>query len=81
MVDCANNGLEAVRLWEIQPETYYSVALFDHHMPICDGVEATKRIRKEEEASERTHILPIIALTADVQQTARDICTQAGMSG
>lgn len=50
-------------------------------MPICDGVEATKRIRKEEEASERTHILPIIALTADVQQTARDVCTQAGMSG
>ncbi|KAG2171396.1 hypothetical protein INT43_009057 [Umbelopsis isabellina] len=81
MVDCANNGLEAVRLWEAHPEPYYSVALFDHHMPICDGVEATKRIRKEEEASERTHILPIIALTADVQQTARDICTQAGMSG
>ncbi|KAG2173042.1 hypothetical protein INT44_007015, partial [Umbelopsis vinacea] len=80
-VDCANNGLEAVVLWESHPETYYAVALFDHHMPICDGVEATKRIRHTEKTSDRKRKLPIIALTADVQQTARDVCSSAGMNG
>lgn len=38
-VDCANNGLEAFGLWEGHPESYYSVALFDHHMPIVSDLQ------------------------------------------
>jgi CheY-like chemotaxis protein len=34
IVDCANNGSEAVGFWESHPEKYYAVALFDHHMPV-----------------------------------------------
>jgi CheY-like chemotaxis protein len=32
-VECANNGLEAVNAWNNQPEGYFIMAFFDHHMP------------------------------------------------
>ena len=46
-------------------------------MPECDGLEATKRIRKLETAyNER---VPIIALTAQALAGDRDACLEAGM--
>ena len=80
-VECANNGLEAVNAWNNQPEGYFIMAFFDHHMPKCDGVAATKRIREIEEDEGRTTKLPIVALTADVQESAKQICMNAGMDG
>ncbi|KAG6814453.1 hypothetical protein H0H92_007457 [Tricholoma furcatifolium] len=44
-VTATGNGEEAIAEWEARDPGYFSVALFDHHMPICDGVEATKRLR------------------------------------
>ncbi|KAI8329760.1 hypothetical protein BC941DRAFT_476131 [Chlamydoabsidia padenii] len=79
VVESANNGEEAVQLYEQRPMEYFSLGLFDHHMPKCDGVEATKRIRQLEIS--RTDRLPIIALTADVQTSARSICMNAKMDG
>ncbi|KAI7858865.1 hypothetical protein BDC45DRAFT_497792 [Circinella umbellata] len=76
-VICANNGEEAVEAWSRQPESYFKMAFFDHHMPKCDGVEATKRIRKIEESENRTR-LPIVTLTADIQDSAKEICMNAG---
>lgn len=32
-VECANNGLEAVNSWSNQPDGYFVMAFFDHHMP------------------------------------------------
>ncbi|KAI8090060.1 uncharacterized protein BX664DRAFT_281490 [Halteromyces radiatus] len=78
-VESANNGEEAVRLYQERPADHFSVGFFDHHMPKCDGVEATKRIRALE--SNGTGRLPIIALTADVQLSAREICMNAKMDG
>ncbi|OAD03327.1 Serine/threonine kinase hybrid, partial [Mucor lusitanicus CBS 277.49] len=80
-VECANNGLEAVNSWNNQPDGYFVMAFFDHHMPKCDGVAATKRIREIEKEEERTSKLPIVALTADVQESAKQICMNAGMDG
>lgn len=45
----------------------------------CDGVEATKRIRAFELGTNSR--LPIVALTADIQSSAKDICFDAGMDG
>ncbi|KAI7900513.1 uncharacterized protein BX663DRAFT_517888 [Cokeromyces recurvatus] len=80
-VECANNGLEAVNAWINHPESYFTMAFFDHHMPKCDGVAATKKIREIEDEEKRTSRLPIVALTADVQESARHICINAGMDG
>ncbi|KAI9275770.1 hypothetical protein BDA99DRAFT_431313 [Phascolomyces articulosus] len=80
-VDCANNGLEAIEAWASHPPGYYKIGFFDHHMPKCDGVEATKKIRKIEANDQRTTRFPIVALTADVQESARDYAIKAGMDG
>ncbi|KAG1310594.1 hypothetical protein G6F62_014586 [Rhizopus arrhizus] len=50
-------------------------------MPKCDGVAATKRIREIEREEGKDVRLPIVALTADVQESARQICIKAGMDG
>jgi CheY-like chemotaxis protein len=50
----------------------------DVHMPGCDGLAATRRIR----AIEAEHVLqrtPIIALTANAFDENRNACRAAGM--
>lgn len=42
---------------------------------------ATKRIREIEREEGKDVRLPIVALTADVQESARQICIKAGMDG
>ncbi|KAI9245223.1 hypothetical protein BDA99DRAFT_565955 [Phascolomyces articulosus] len=79
-VTCANDGLEAFEAWTTHPRNYFTMAIFDHHMPKCDGVEATKRIRKIEAEEKRNKPLPISALTADIQDSARELCMNAGMT-
>ncbi|KAI8138755.1 hypothetical protein BJV82DRAFT_673294 [Fennellomyces sp. T-0311] len=79
-VVCANNGLEAVEAWTRHPPGHFKMAFFDHHMPKCDGVEATKRIRAIER-EHKTDRFTIIALTADIQDSARETCMNAGMDG
>ncbi|ODQ54724.1 hypothetical protein SAICODRAFT_53827 [Saitoella complicata NRRL Y-17804] len=79
-VEAANNGLEAVAHFEQHPPGYFAMFFADHHMPLCDGVEATRRIRKIERENEYEMIIPIIALTADIQQSAKESCLEAGMT-
>ncbi|KAI9257050.1 hypothetical protein EDC94DRAFT_564880 [Helicostylum pulchrum] len=78
-VESANNGEEAVNLWLERPPNHFCIGFFDHHMPKCDGVEATKRIRAHELGTGSR--LPIVALTADIQASAKDVCVEAGMDG
>lgn len=42
---------------------------------------ATKRIREIEKEEKRDFRFPIVALTADVQESAKQICLNAGMDG
>ncbi len=60
IVDIANNGKEAVQM--IEAGKKYDLILMDLQMPVMDGFEATKRIKKID-----TNI-PIIALSAAVMQ-------------
>ncbi|CEG69168.1 hypothetical protein RMATCC62417_05289 [Rhizopus microsporus] len=76
-VETASDGEEAIEIYRQKPPNYFCLAFFDHHMPKCDGVEATKRIRTLEKQTGCR--LPIIALTADIQSSAKQICVEAGM--
>ncbi|KAJ7655307.1 dual-domain HisK/Mak2 protein kinase [Mycena polygramma] len=79
-VVATSNGNEALAEWQSHEPGYFSVALFDHHMPICDGVEAAKRLRHMEEKRKAAVSLPIIALSADCQESTKQLCLSAGMN-
>lgn len=74
------DGLEALKAWESREPGYFALALFDHHMPVCDGVEATRRLRKLESVRCPTISLPVIALSADAQESTKQFCLSAGMN-
>eukprot|EP00898_Chlorokybus_atmophyticus_P004992 jgi/Chlat1/5494/Chrsp36S05436 len=67
---CAN-GLEAVQATQRQ---HYDVILMDLNMPVCDGLRATKLIRKEHRS-----IPVIVAVTAAAMLEERDLCLDNGM--
>jgi PAS domain S-box-containing protein len=58
----------------------FDLVLTDIHMPGMDGIEATAAIREREKRQGRTRT-PIVALTADVLETGRRACREAGMDG
>jgi CheY-like chemotaxis protein len=45
-------------------------------MPVMDGFEATRQIRRQESDARRT---PIIALTATAMASDQEACTESGM--
>jgi len=73
-VDLAQNGADALRKVTAAGPGYHAV-LMDVHMPVMDGLEATRRIRLHP-ALDR---LPIIAMTASALMTDRELCIEAGM--
>ncbi|TWU23038.1 Signal transduction histidine-protein kinase BarA [Novipirellula galeiformis] len=72
----ASDGQEAVACWRSEP---FDVILMDMHMPVMDGIEATKRIREYEKSQLPGSRIPIIALTAAAMQEDVDACLAAGM--
>ncbi|RYG37143.1 response regulator [bacterium] len=72
----ARDGAEAVKAFA--RETFDAVFM-DCQMPGVDGYEAARRIRaREEETGGR---VPIVAITADASEVAREACFAAGMDG
>ena len=73
-IDMAVNGKEALR--QVQ-EKQYDMVFMDHMMPVMDGIEATREIRRlEDEAFQK---LPIIALSANATSEAKEMFLQAQM--
>ena len=77
-IDSAENGKEAVRMFNAAPEKY-AMIFMDVQMPEMDGYEATRAIRALEAANAKT--IPIIAMTANVFKEDVEKCLAAGMNG
>jgi signal transduction histidine kinase/CheY-like chemotaxis protein/HPt (histidine-containing phosphotransfer) domain-containing protein len=72
-VDIVNNGADAVAAWATGR---YQMILMDCQMPVMDGYQATREIRRRERGADH---IPIIALTADAMKGAERQCRDAGM--
>ena len=77
-IDCAENGIEAFRMFEASPEKY-DIIFMDVNMPILDGYDATRLIRALERPWAKD--VPIVAMTANVFREDVDKCYDSGMNG
>jgi two-component system, sensor histidine kinase len=74
-IDVANDGREALAKLEAS-RGGYDIVLMDVQMPVLDGLETTRIIRKDS----RWNRLPIVAMTAHAMNGDRERCLQAGMN-
>lgn len=74
----AENGKEAVQMFENGKLWEYDVILMDIRMPIMDGIEATMQIRGLERRDAKR--IPIIAMTANAYDEDRKKTREAGMN-
>ncbi|WP_236629880.1 response regulator [Pseudohaliea rubra] len=72
-VDVANNGKEAL---ECLHRARYDGVLMDCQMPVMDGFEATRQLRRNPAWQK----LPVLALTANAMASDRDAVLAAGMN-
>lgn len=70
-VDVATNGLEALSLFD---ERKHRIVLMDLDMPVMDGYEATRRLRK------KGIVVPVIALTASLPKEVESEVINAGLT-
>lgn len=73
--DEAVNGQQALTAWESQD---YDVIVMDIEMPVLDGLEATRELRRRENATGRGYT-PIIALSADAMIQKQEMALSVGM--
>lgn len=71
----AGNGEEALALLAREK---CGLILMDVHMPVMDGITATKRIRQSGKSWSN---VPILAVTAAARGSEREACDRAGVTG
>lgn len=74
-IELANDGQEALQ--KLETSDTFDLVLMDVQMPVLDGLEATRLIRKEP----RWNSLPIVAMTAHAMNGDKERCLEAGMNG
>jgi len=74
--EVTNNGEEAISRLKLPHD--FNLVLMDCQMPVMDGYEATKALRKLEEEN-KLNRLPVIAMTANAMEGDKDKCLDAGM--
>ncbi|MBD5544460.1 MAG: response regulator [Lachnospiraceae bacterium] len=77
--DVARNGQIAVEMLRKSKPGYYKLVLMDVQMPVMNGYEATKAIRKLDNKELAT--IPIIAMTANAFEEDRQEALKCGMNG
>lgn len=77
-IDCAKNGQEALEQFLLKGDIY-DIILMDVQMPVMNGYDATKAIRKSSHYKAKS--IPIIAMTADAFHEDIVKANMAGMNG
>ena len=78
LVESVSDGSDAVDLVARMPQGYFDAILMDIQMPVMNGYEATRLIRKMDREDLRT--LPIIALSANSRDEDIKRSLEAGMN-
>ncbi|MCI9148930.1 MAG: response regulator [Lachnospiraceae bacterium] len=78
-VECAGDGRMGLQRFAEMPEGYYDMILMDIQMPVMNGLEATRALRKLPRADAAT--IPIIALSANASAEDMVAGREAGMNG
>ncbi|MBK1613426.1 hybrid sensor histidine kinase/response regulator [Rubrivivax gelatinosus] len=76
-VELADNGLAAIETLNARGPEAFDVVLMDVQMPVLDGLEATRQLRRDP----RFDALPVLAMTAHALDEERGRCRSAGMQG
>ena len=78
-VETAENGRMAVEMVERSQPGYYQLVLMDVQMPVMNGYDATRLIRKL--ANQDLANIPILAMTANAFEEDKQEALRAGMNG
>ena len=78
-IEVAGNGQIAVDMLKKSKPGYYQTILMDIQMPVMNGYEATKEIRKLE--NRKLASIPIIAMTANAFEEDKREAIKSGMNG
>lgn len=78
-VEIAGNGQEAVDILEKTDTGYYRLVLMDVQMPVMNGYEATRVIRRME--NRELASIPILAMTANAFEEDKQQALASGMNG
>lgn len=78
VVDTARNGQEAVEKFSRAPEGFYDLILMDVQMPVMDGYNATRAIRRLPRPDAGS--TAIIAMTANSFREDIQKCVESGMN-
>lgn len=76
--DHAEDGLQALQMFEASEPGYYDLILMDLRMPVMDGHESAKRIRALDRSDAKT--VPIVALTANASEEDVRKTAESGMN-
>lgn len=77
-IERAENGVICVEMLEKAAPDYYDLILMDIQMPVMDGYDATRKIRKLDETLKAD--IPIIAMTANAFAEDREKALAVGMN-
>lgn len=77
-VDRAKDGVECVDMLEKSANGTYQLILMDVQMPVMNGYDATKKIRRMDDPQKAN--IPIVAMTANAFSEDRQVALDAGMN-
>lgn len=75
-IDIASNGQEALEMYR---QHQYDLIMMDLHMPVMDGLEASRQIRSFEQETNSGKRVYMIALSATSVSEIKEKCLESGM--